>query len=97
MTKIKPKFVKSLAELKKLATPEDLEDWGDGFECGIALSGGLISSRKTIWYDPKKKKFIVMNHIDDTEQTLTDKQIMSQKYTNVGYAITKKALFYYPN
>jgi len=57
----------------------------------ITLTEGIIS-RKEIFYEPKKDKFYITNWIDDSYQTLNSKQLMLKSYTNIGYAIKKKAL-----
>ena len=35
----------------------------------------------------------IQDYIDDTEQMLTEVQLMDTGYTNIGYAMTKGALF----
>lgn len=81
------KKIKSIKELKKIANIEK------GINCVILLKYGLIS-RKTIRWQPKAKKFAVLNHIDNTKQQLTEKNIMDQAYTNIGEAMKKGALVY---
>ena len=58
----------------------------------ISLNGGLVS-KKEIHYNLKNKKFYITNWIDDTKQTLTQKQLMNRKYTNIGYALKNKAFY----
>jgi hypothetical protein len=79
-------FVKNLKDLKELLN--------EGYyEYRIALSGGIIFSRKYIYYNPKKKKpFHITNCIDDSTQDLTEKELMSKKWTNIGEAIKKNCL-----
>ena len=60
----------------------------------IALNGGFRSS-KYIDYSTKSCKFFIMNEIDNTDQTLNEKQLMDRDYTNVGYAMTVGALYAY--
>lgn len=54
-------------------------------EFAIALNGGLKSC-KFININ-KKNLFIIENSIDGSTQTLNDKQIMNDKYTNIGKAM----------
>jgi uncharacterized protein YaaR (DUF327 family) len=56
------------------------------------LGGGTIFSRKDIQYDQKSKKYRIINWIDDTEQNLTEKQLMSKNLTNIGEALNKNSL-----
>jgi len=56
------------------------------------LNGGVVS-RKLIQWDEEEKTFWVLNCIDDTEQTLTEKQMMDKEYTLIGEAIRKKAFY----
>lgn len=60
----------------------------------LVLNGnkGNIFSRKTIKYNPKTKTFKVFNHIDETEQILTEKEIINKKYSNIGRAIPLRSL-----
>ena len=57
-----------------------------GLECHIRLKGGFKSS-KHIYYNETKKKFEITNYIDDTEQSLTEKQLMDSNYKNIGIAL----------
>ena len=62
------------------------------YEYLIALAGGGVFSRKSIYYHPKEKEFQITNWIDDSDQLLTQKQLMSKSYTNIGYALKRRAL-----
>lgn len=79
----KDRRIKSIEQLKKLAEK--------GLECFILLNGGLRSS-KFIEYSQKDNTFYVFNYIDDSDQTLTESQILDSNYTNIGEAIQKGAL-----
>ncbi len=80
---------------KRILSLEQLKaESKDGLDCYILLNGYLKSS-KNIWYDEETKQFEVINFIDDTEQCLTDKEIMDPKLTNIGEAIKKGALIKY--
>ena len=90
-TKEKYQKVKSLEELKTLDDGSGEKEWLEVF---IVLNSGLRSSKR-VSYDQKRKKFKVVNEIDDSEQELTEKQMMNKNYTNIGYAITENSLFYH--
>ena len=78
------KQITSIEELKKCAT--------DGCDCFILLNHNLRSS-KHIRYDKDANQFEILNHIDDTEQVLTEKEMVNKDLTNIGYAMTKGALY----
>lgn len=84
----KYKLIKSIKELKELSSGDE------PLECFITLAGGLVKSSKSILYH--NKKFSVVNEIDGTEQSLTEKQLKDPTYTNIYTAIKNKALFAYP-
>jgi hypothetical protein len=77
------KRIRNIEQLKELAK--------DGVDCFILLNGGLRSS-KHIWYHPKDNSFFVWNLIDDSEQRLTESQLLDKAYTNIGEAMKKGAL-----
>jgi len=79
----KDKRVKTIEQLKTLAE--------NGLDCFILLNGGLRSS-KHIRYHSDDNSFYVLNLIDDSEQELTEAQILDSSYTNIGEAIKKGAL-----
>ena len=79
----KDRRIKTIAQLKKLTE--------NGLDCFIMLNGGLRSS-KHIRYYPDDKSFYVLNLIDDSEQELTEAQILDSSYTNIGEAMRKGAL-----
>ena len=81
--KIKDRRIKKIEQLKELAK--------DGLDCFILLNGGLRSS-KHIRYYPEDNSFYVLNLIDDSEQELTESQILDSAYTNIGEAMKKGAL-----
>jgi len=81
--KIKDRRIKKIEQLKELAK--------DGLDCFILLNGGLRSS-KHISYHPDDNSFYVLNLIDDSEQELTEAQILDSSYTNIGEAMRKGAL-----
>ena len=81
--KTKDKRIRTIEQLKELAK--------DGLECFILLNGGLRSS-KHIRYYPDDNSFYVLNLIDDSEQELTESQILDSAYSNIGEAMKKGAL-----
>ena len=85
MVKQKPKDrrIRTIAQLKKLAE--------EGMECFTLLNGGLRSS-KFIRYNPDDNSFYVFNYIDDSEDVLTEAQILDKSFGNIAKAIEKGAL-----
>jgi len=81
-----PKKITSMEQLKREA-----KDQWDG-EFFILLKGNLRSSKRIVW-DEEEKRFFIINFIDDSEQELTEAQLMDKGYTNIGYAMSKGALF----
>jgi hypothetical protein len=81
----KQRHIRTIEQLKELAKDED------GLNCFILLNGGLRSS-KHIRYYPDDNSFYVLNLIDDSEQNLTESQILDKAYTNIGEAMKKGAL-----
>ena len=79
----KDRRIRTVEQLKELAK--------NGLECFVLLNGGLRSS-KFIDYDVNDNSFYVFNYIDDSEQKLTESQILDSEYTNVGEALEKGAL-----
>jgi len=83
MTQKTDRRIKTIEQLKELAK--------NGMDCFILLNGGLRSS-KHIRYYPDDNSFYVLNLIDDSEQELTEAQILDSSYTNIGEAMRKSAL-----
>ena len=81
--KTKDRRIRKIEQLKELAK--------DGLDCFILLNGGLRSS-KHIRYYPDDNSFYVLNLIDDSEQELTEAQILDSAYSNIGEAMKKGAL-----
>ena len=81
----KDRRIKTIEQLKELAKDEN------GLDCFILLNGGLRSS-KHIRYFPDDNSFYVLNLIDDSEQELTESQLLDSKYTNIAEAMEKGAL-----
>ena len=70
--------IKSLQQLKR-------ESKG-GAEYFILLRFNLRSTKGIEW-DAQNKVFNVINFIDGSEQTLTEKQLMDQEWSDIGHAI----------
>ena len=70
------------------ALNDAIADGNEGF--AIALAGDVIS-RKTI--TRRGNKYHVVNHIDESEQALTEKQLLDVHWTNIGRAMEGGALF----
>ena len=81
----KDRRIRTIEQLKELAMDED------GLDCFILLNGSLRSS-KHIRYYPDDNSFFVLNLIDDSEQKLTESQILDSACTNIGEAMSKGAL-----
>ena len=81
-----PQKITSMEQLKR----EAKDQWDAEFF--ILLRGYLRSSKRIVW-EEEERKFFIINFIDDTEQELTEAQLMDKGYTNIGYAMTKGALF----
>lgn len=81
----KDRRITTIQQLKELAKDDN------GLDCFILLNGGLRSS-KHIRYYPDDNSFFVLNLIDDSEQELTESQILEKEYSNIGEAMKKGAL-----
>ena len=77
--------IRTITQLKELAKRDS------GLDCYILLNGRLRSS-KHIRYYPDDNSFYVLNLIDDSEQELTEAQMLDSDYTNIGEAMEKGAL-----
>jgi hypothetical protein len=65
-----PTKIESMKQLKTEAE--------QGAEFFILLNHGLRSSKDIVW-DAQEKRFHVFNHIDQTEQHLTEGQLVSEE------------------
>lgn len=80
-------IIMTMEKLKELASHED------GLECSIILKGGMIS-RKKINFDGEI--FYIFNYIDESEQELTEIELMDKSKTNIGEALKNSSLVYWP-
>lgn len=78
-------FVKSLSQLKELIKQGHTN-------YALVLGGGGMFSRKEINYSEKTKKFKIINRIDESKQTLTEKEIMDDSLTHIGKAMPLNCL-----
>ena len=58
----------------------------------ISLNGGMRSTKNIYW---NGKKFEVFNFIDNSEEKLTEKQIMNDKITNIGKSLKVGGLYWW--
>jgi hypothetical protein len=79
------KFIKTVQELKK-----ELAD-GQGHDFAIILGGGVAFSRKIISYDGTTNKYELHNCIDDTDQILTEKELLDKDITHIKKAMDNNA------
>lgn len=80
-------LIKNIEELKKLSSDEPLN-------CFIALNFGFRSS-KVVQYYKEDDTFYIINEIDNSEDELSSEQLFDERYTNIGEALNKKALYAY--
>jgi len=76
--------IASLKQLKKVSK--------GGAEFFILLRFNLRSTKWIEWNE-ENMVFDVISFIDGSEQILTEKQLMDQEWTNIGFAITSGWLF----
>jgi hypothetical protein len=84
---MKPVKVKSLVHLKRICLRKPYEP----LEFRLALNGGCYSA-KTICYQEEVFLWEVHHSIDETEEVLTDEELMND--TNIGEGIEKGAFYY---
>ncbi len=82
-TKNHNQFVRCLENIQDLS--------GQGlYDYAMILGGGGMFSRKTIKYNPKTKKYRIINHIDDSKFFLTGEEILDGSI--IGEAMSKRCL-----
>lgn len=79
--------------MKQITSLEDLIDTIQSGNHDFFIGGGLCRSSKYIEYDDDT--FYIINEIDDTEQTLTSKELFNKDYTNIGVAINNGNFYAY--
>lgn len=76
--------IPSVDKMKEVLADGDMHDF-------VLLFNGGLFSRKTIWLIGKK--FHIENHIDNSHQRLTEKEIINGRETNIGEAIIRGAFW----
>ena len=79
--------------MKQITSLEELIDTIQSGNHDFFIGGGLCRSSKYIEYDDDT--FYIINEIDDTEQTLTSKELFNKDYTNIGVAINNGNFYAY--
>lgn len=79
--------VTSTEQLKRM-TQEGVHDFF------ILLNGGARSS-KQVDYNPHDQRFYIENEIDGTRQRLSERNLLNERHTNIGKAITAGAFYAY--
>jgi hypothetical protein len=88
-----PKRINSIKELRHAIENDENEFF-------ILLAGGFARSSKNIHFHDsldknKEYKFSIINEIDDSEQILSESEIMDQRNTNIGKAMKQGAFYAY--
>ena len=79
--------------MKRIHSVEELIEEIKSGNNDFFISNGLFRSSKYIEYDDDN--FYIVNEIDDTEQTLTAKQLFDENYTNIGTSIKNGSFYAY--
>ena len=79
--------------MKQINSLEELIDTIQSGNHDFFIGGGLCKSSKYIEYDDDT--FYIINEIDDTEQTLTAKELFDKDYTNIGTSINNGSFYAY--
>lgn len=80
--------VENISHLRSLAESNEPDFY-------IVLNGGLVSRKRiAIIKDEKTPTYDVYNFIDDSEQTITEKDMFDTSITHIGEALSKGALFF---
>lgn len=78
-------LINSVEHLKELSEEKQLD-------CFIQFNGGFVSSKYVVFYPDEDGGFFeVHNCIDDTQQTLLEKDLYT--HSNIGEAIEKHSFF----
>ena len=79
--------------MKRIHSVEELIEEIKSGNNDFFIGNGLFRSSKYIEYD--EDNFYIVNEIDDTEQTLTTKQLFDENYTNIGTSIKNGSFYAY--
>lgn len=79
--------------MKRINSLQELIDTIQSGNHDFFIGGCLFKSSKYMEYDDDT--FYIINEIDDTEQTLTTKELFNDNYTNIGVAINNGTFYAY--
>lgn len=79
--------------MKQINSVEELIDEINSGSHNFFIGAGLLRSSKYIEYNDNN--FYIYNEVDDTEQTLTSKELFDRDYTNIGFAINQGCFYSY--
>lgn len=70
--------------------PENIQDLsGQKLNSYAVMLNGGMYSRKTIRYIKKTKRYSIVNHIDESRESLTERELMR---SNIGRAMKQRGL-----
>ena len=79
--------------MKQINSVEELIEEINSGNHDFFIGNGLFRSSKYIEYDDDN--FYIYNEVDDTEQTLTSKELFDKDCTNIGFAINQGCFYSY--
>ena len=79
--------------MKQINSVEELIEEINSGNHDFFIGGGLLRSSKYIEYN--NNNFYIYNEVDDTEQTLTSKELFDKDCTNIGFAINQGCFYSY--
>ena len=79
--------------MKQINSVEELIEEINSGNHDFFIGGGLLRSSKYIEYN--NDNFYIYNEVDDTEQTLTSKELFDKDCTNIGFAINQGCFYSY--
>ena len=79
--------------MKQINSVEELIEEINSGNHDFFIGGGLLRSSKYIEYN--NDNFYIYNEVDDTEQTLTSKELFNKDCTNIGFAINQGCFYSY--
>ena len=79
--------------MKQINSVEELIEEINSGNHDFFIGGGLLRSSKYIEYN--NDNFYIYNEVDNTEQTLTSKELFDKDCTNIGFAINQGCFYSY--
>ena len=79
--------------MKQINSVEELIEEINSGNHDFFIGGGLLRSSKYIEYN--NNNFYIYNEVDDTEQTLTSKELFDKDCTYIGFAINQGCFYSY--